>query len=169
MKQPHSDDDTLADLTALLRIDDTALEEALQQQPDAFYRVSGELALQRSRRDALKQYVKDAEAAAYLDYRADHPKAPAGEINALVRMDTDVQQVVDKLLTQERRVARLEALLDAFKQRKAALKDLVELYLHNYYSDASGGRTDLREKQHMAVRARQQSMREDDDRRKGRR
>lgn len=160
----------VADLEALLRIDENALEEALQQQPDAFWRVSKVLALESSRRDALKQYVKEEEAHAYLRIRRqaveDETKLTEKELEAKVRVDNKVLDATDKLLRKAKLVAQLEALLESFKQRSYALKDLVELYLQSYYADSpSEGRRDLRDKQHMAVRKRQSHMRDRDSRR----
>lgn len=163
MKASSSDSDLFSDLEELLQIDEHALEEALLAQPDAFYQVSKRLALEESRRDALKQYVKDAEAAAYLDYKK-RGKATAEELKALVRTDKDVQDVVDKLLEKERMVGRLNALLDAFKQRGYALRDLWDLHMQSYYSDSFNTE---RHKRHMAIREKQQTMRDSDYRRRG--
>lgn len=159
----------IADLEEALAIDEDALEQSLKSQPDAFYRVAKALALEASRRDALKQYVDEAKAAAYVDIKGqaakDEVKLSEKELEAKVRTDSAVIEAIDKLLGKTRLVNALEALEKSFTQRSYALKDLVELHLKNYYSDASEGRSDLRERQHMAVRAKQTRMREQHRRR----
>lgn len=156
--------DLIRDLEEALAINEDSLEEALQAQPDAFYRVAKALALESSRRDALKQYVEEAEAAAYLELkqeaRDDEIKLSEAELKAKVRIDPDVIAAIDKLLTKSRLVAALQALEKSFSQRSYALKDLVELHLKNYYSDATSGRSDVRERQRQAVHAKQTRMRE---------
>lgn len=148
--------DVIAELEEALAIDENGLEEALQTQPDAFYRVAKVLALESSRKDALKQYVDEAKASAYVDIkdeaRRNETKLSEKEIDALVRTDELVVEAIDKLLKKTRLVNALEALEKSFTQRSYALKDLVELHLKNYYSDVSGGRGEARDRQHMSVR-----------------
>lgn len=148
--------DVIAELEEALAIDENGLEEALQTQPDAFYRVAKVLALESSRRDALKQYVDEAKARAYADIREqarrDETKLSEKELEVKVRIDDDVIEAIDKLLTKTRLVNALEALEKSFTQRSYALKDLVELHLKNYYSDVSGGRGEARDRQAQHVR-----------------
>lgn len=144
-------DTPITELEEALAIDEHALDEALIRQPDAFYRVSKKLALMASRRDAAKQSLQEEEA--YADERArssipENEKATEGAIKALIRLDSKVQEANDKLLKLSRDTALLQALKEAFTQRSYVMKDLVSLYVANYYGDASGGRseTQLRNK-----------------------
>lgn len=163
-KTRSSESELIADLEQLLAIDETQLQAALQQQPDAYWRISETLALEESRRDALKQYHEEAEAHAYLDIKRqaaeEEIKLTEKELTAKVRVDPDVLEAVDKLLKKERTVAQLKALLEAFKQRKSALENLVTLFLQSYYGEPSDrGRADLRDRQYMDVRRRQTEQR----------
>jgi hypothetical protein len=132
-------------LEEALAIDEHALDEALIRQPDAFYRVSKKLAMELSIRDAAKQALQEEEA--YADERA-RSSIPEGEkvtetsIKSLVRLDKKVLAATDKLLMHNRRVAMLQALKEAFQQRSYVMKDLVSLYVANYFGDTSGGRSE---------------------------
>jgi hypothetical protein len=137
--------DTVADLEEALAIDEHALDEALIRQPDAFYRVSKMLAIMASRRDAAKQALQEEEA--YADERArssipDGEKVTETSIKSLVRLDKQVLTANDKLLKLSRETALLQALKEAFQQRSYVMKDLVSLYVANYFGDASGGRSE---------------------------
>lgn len=148
--------DLIAELEQALAIDENDLQEALATQPDAFYRVAKVLALESSRRDALKQYVDEAKARVYADIkeeaRADEVKLSEKELEVRVRIDKDVIEAIDKLLAKTRLVNALEALEKSFTQRSYALKDLVVLDFKNYNSDASEGRRELRDRQAENVR-----------------
>jgi hypothetical protein len=137
--------DTVADLEEALAIDEHALDEALIRQPDAFYRVSKKLAIMASRRDAAKQALQEEEA--YADERArssipDGEKVTETSIKSLVRLDKKVLDANDTLLKLSRETALLQALKEAFQQRSYVMKDLVSLYVANYFGDASGGRSE---------------------------
>jgi hypothetical protein len=132
-------------LEEALAIDEHALDEALIRQPDAFYRVSKKLAIMASRRDAAKQALQEEEA--YADERArssipDGEKVTETSIKSLVRLDKKVLDANDTLLKLSRETALLQALKEAFQQRSYVMKDLVSLYVANYFGDASGGRSE---------------------------
>jgi hypothetical protein len=132
-------------LEEALAIDEDALNEALIRQPDAFYRVSKKLAMELSIRDAAKQALQEEEA--YADERArssipDGEKVTETSIKSLVRLDKQVLTANDKLLKLSRETALLQALKEAFQQRSYVMKDLVSLYVANYFGDASGGRSE---------------------------
>lgn len=138
-------DTPVSELEAALAIDENALNEALIQQPDAFYRVSKKLALKASQRDAQKQALQEEEA--YADERA-RESIPDGEritdtaVKAIVRLDKKVLEANSLLLKLNREVGLLQALKEAFSQRSYVMKDLVSLYVANYYGDSSGGRSE---------------------------
>lgn len=133
------------DLEKGLVIDKNALDEAIEQQPDLYYRVSKELALLISRRDYAKQELEETEASVKNDIREsaalDKAKVSVAEVDAMCVLDREVKKAARELLKLNRDVGLLTALKDAFNQRSYALKDLAALHIANYYSDISG-RTD---------------------------
>lgn len=162
-RRPPEDFDDIADLEALLAIDENGLEEALRDQPTLFYRISKAYALEVSRRDAAKQALADAEARADLDIRdeAREDEATArrnkdeskiklteSEVKARVALDGNVVRARDALASRSETLARLTALREAYQQRSYALKDLASLYIANYYtaSEHTAGRT-IRDRQ----------------------
>lgn len=154
-EKPFADD--LRDLDELekgLKIDEHALDEALQQQPDLFYRVSKTLAMLTSRRDAMKQEKETVEAQADLTIRRKHArdkdKATEGSIRAEIRLDREVIEVGNELLELANLVAQFAALKEAFQQRSYVLKDLVNLYTANYFGDSAGGSSRTRMRDHAA-------------------
>lgn len=125
----------LSGLEAGLRIRKDALDEGLLQQPDLFYRVSKELTLATSRRDAAKQGVADAEANVELSLHRSKDKYTVGEIKAHVSVAPSVKAARKMLADLQFEVNSLNALKEAFSQRSYALKELVALFIANYYGD----------------------------------
>lgn len=155
----------LEELEPGLQIDEHALDEALQEQPDLFYRVSKDLALLTSRRDAAKQNVSEVEAQVDLEVRSGaakrDEKIPEREVDAQKRLHPKVKAAVAQMLQLNSAVGQLAALKEAFQQRSWVLKDLVGLYIANYYSDKSQSGDESRFKEHKAdrIRARMHSQR----------
>jgi hypothetical protein len=118
-----------------LRISKDALDDGLLQQPDLFYRVSKELTLATSRRDAAKQGVADAEAQVELGLHRSRDKYTVGEIKAHVAVAPSVKAARKLLADLQYEVNQLNALKEAFSQRSYALKELVSLFIANYYGD----------------------------------
>lgn len=136
---PNVEDyDDLRELEESLRIDEYALEAALREQPELFYRVASAYAMEISRRDAAKQALQDAESEADLGVRRDaqqeERKITEGEIRAMVQIDASVVKARARLNRLSESVGRLGSLKEAFQQRSYALKDLAGLYVANYYS-----------------------------------
>jgi hypothetical protein len=155
--EPEYHDD-FRDLETSLAIDEHALEEALRDQPETFYKVSKALALVVSRRDAAKQALADAEATADLEIRDDareeevraaresvrakdksaaapsKVKLTEGEVRARVMLTPGVLAARDRLTALSEEAGKLSALKEAFQQRSYALKDLTALYIANYYT-----------------------------------
>lgn len=137
-------DPSIEDLETGLRIDEHALDDALVQHPDLFYRVSKQLALLTSQRDAKKQELAEQEAKADGDIRetaSKHKdKVTETEVKNMIRLDADVSRVLHELLDLNRQVGSWTALKEAFQARSYVLKDLVNLYIANYYgSNQDGG------------------------------
>jgi hypothetical protein len=155
---------SLVDLENGLRIDEHALDEALVQQPDLFYRVSKQLALLISRRDAKKQELAEEEAKADAETRETalkrKDKVTEAEVKSMTRLDPGVIKVSGELLHFSRLVGELSALKEAFQQRSYVLKDLVGLYVAGYYGsnqDGSSRRPNAHNilRQHQASEARE--------------
>ena len=122
-----------------LSIDEHALEEALQQQVDFFYEVSQCLTLQVSRRDAMRQYVAQVEADTDQRLRQEaltgDEKITERDIEARKVLDREVSEARSDLLKFNHSVAEWGNLKDAFGQRSYVLKDMVALYIRNYFGD----------------------------------
>lgn len=132
------DEIALIKLENNLRIDKDALEEALLEQANHFYHASTKLSLWTSRRDAAKQQQQLIEAQTDGQIRHDaelaKEKITEKEVDSLKRQDKDVQKAQNDLLRYNHTVARFSNLVEAFKQRGYVLKELVALYLANYYA-----------------------------------
>lgn len=128
----------IEELEAGLAIDEHALDEALVCQPDFFYRVAKRLALEISRRDAAKQALQDAEFEAEVAARRAaeeaEKKVTDSAIRAVVQTDDAVRAARDDLMRLSESVGTLSSLKEAFTQRSYAIKDLVNLYVANYYT-----------------------------------
>ncbi len=131
------DNDLLDKLHAQLDIDPHALDEALLQQPNNLFAVSEALSLWVSRRDAQKKYLAEAESRAERAIRHNAEKITVKEVEAGVQLDKDVRAAQDDLIRFNHTAARFSNLKEAYQQRGYALKELVSLYLANYYASNS--------------------------------
>ena len=147
---PPDYDDLISELKKGLKIDEHALDESLVRQADLFFRVSREVAILTSRRDAMKQELATTEAQADLDIRKgaakNEDKFTEGEVKARIRLHKDVKEVQNELLELNSWLAQFTALKEAYSQRSYVLKDLVALFIANYYGSGAEGRSsrDLR-------------------------
>jgi len=132
----------LAQFERALRIDRHALDDALEKQPDVFYRVANALALAISRRDLAKTRLQETEAEAEHEFRRSAArsgdKITEGEVKNAVRLDKGVQARQAKLHKLNTEVGQWGALKEAFTQRSYAIKDLSALYIASYYGDIAG-------------------------------
>lgn len=155
---PTNSELTPRDLEGLLKIDEHALDEALLIQPDSFYRVAKALALAISRRDEAKVLLADEEASVDLKARRDAEiagdKITEAEVKQRVRLDKAVGRARGVFMNCEKQVNKWLALKESFIQRSHALKHLVELYIANYYSDATNQKARGNEREATAQRAR---------------
>lgn len=138
------------ELEASLQIDEHALNEAIEEQPNLFYRISRELALLESQRDAAKQALMDEEAKVdtrlrFLARKSEtarkQDKLTEGEIKAQTRLNPDVGRALQVYLALSQQVGLYEALKESYKQRSYALGHLVELYIAGYYGQAKQNRS----------------------------
>jgi K+-sensing histidine kinase KdpD len=143
----------ISELENMLILDENALDEALEQQPDLFYRVSKELALTVSRRDFAKQTKEEVEAT--VDAKIRHTAAVQDEkiterqIESEKRLHKDVQKAIKDLFVLNEKVGHLSALKEAFQQRSYVLKSLCDLYIAGYFGSNMSG-TSERMKEHNA-------------------
>lgn len=147
-KKPKSDLAMIAEVEDGLMVDKNALDEALVQQPDLFYRVSKILVERISQRDAAKQDHAEQEAKVDAELRRDAElagdKMTADQVKAAIKIDRRCVKTADALADLNYKVGQWGALKEAFLQRSHVLRDLVSLYSANYYSDASMGRSKSR-------------------------
>jgi hypothetical protein len=147
---------TLGELEAGLVINEHELETESARHPDVFYRVAKRLVLETSKRDALKQAVKETEAEVDLEYRrvtekaTDKPREKA--IESACVLDPRVREIKEQYLQAVHIVDEWTALKEAFQQRSYELTHLVELYCHNYYGEISKTEADLARKEMTRMR-----------------
>ena len=132
----------IADLERGLSIDANAIDEALLNQPDLFYRVAKQLALLISQRDAIKQEKEEieaevdakirSEAAANADDK-DKKKLTEKEVESRKALSEEVRAIEREYLDLGERVNKIVALKEAYIQRSHALKSLVELHISGYF------------------------------------
>lgn len=138
---------TIQDLEFGLNIDQDLLEEECATHSESFYHAAKEYALTVSRRDFAKQALAEltAEIDAQLRYEADRADEKTTEpaIAASKLRNLAIRTAQKELLELSRDVGEWGALKEAFEQRSYALRDMVQLWLGNYYGDkptASAGK-----------------------------
>jgi hypothetical protein len=150
--------DLYKQLEEALLIDEHALDEAIEAQPDMFWRVSKQLALLESRRDASKQALADEEAKVDTELRMkarkNDEKITNDEIKAQTRLMPAVKKASQTYLELNGQVSLYEALKGSFKQRSYALGHLVDLYVAGYFGQLGQARTSggMKEQRHMQAR-----------------
>jgi CRP-like cAMP-binding protein len=152
---------TIKDLEHALSIDKNAIDEALLQQPDLFYRVSQQLAEAISLRDASKQKRDETEAEIDFNIRrlaeTANQKTTESKIENEKRLNQKVIEASNELGLHNKEVNKWAALKEAYIQRSHALKSLVELYIAGYFgstvSNASERMKDNRAETNMKAMA----------------
>jgi len=130
----------IEELEDLLSIDENTLEACCREQPVLFYKVSKELTRAQSLRDQASQDLKDIEARVDAEIRNEpldegEKKPTENAIANRVRMHPSVIALRDKLQIRNEAYGTLAALKESFGQRSYMLRELVQLWLANYYSD----------------------------------
>jgi hypothetical protein len=142
-----SKEPTLEELEQGLAINEHKLETECSRHADVFYRVAKRVALETSKRDALKQLMAETEATVDLDYRrvaekaSEKPREKAIESECL--LDARVKRIKGEYLEASRLVLEWTALKEAFQARSYELSHLVDLYVRNYYGEISKSEADL--------------------------
>ena len=128
---------SLADLEKGLQIDEHALDDALLTHSDQFYRVSKQLTLLISQRDAADQEKKEIEARVDAQLRHDaevtETKTTERQIESDKRRDKVVIKATEQLLELNKHVGQWQALKEAFLQRSYMLKAMCDLYVAGYF------------------------------------
>ena len=152
----------LRDLETGLRIDEHNLETHWVEQPDLFYRVSKNLALVISLRDQAKQDLSETEARVDIKVRRDaevaDEKITEKGIESQRKLHPDVRAATTRHSEYSLLTGEYMALKDAYLQRSYALKELVQLYVANYYGASDKPVRDVRDEN--ASRARVQLSRQ---------
>lgn len=121
-----------------LQIDQNALEDALQSQVPSYYEVSKRLSEAESRRDAAKHYLKTVEARVDDEIRRkakeDGEKITEGAVAARLLVDEAVTEANNLYMDASAQYRDLVALKEAYSQRSYMLKELISLWIANYYS-----------------------------------
>jgi len=117
------------------------------------------LALLISNRDEAKQNLKEAEART--DAKIRHDAEVAGEritekvVESQKLVQRDVLAAKDALFTLEREVGQMWALKEAFQSRSYAIRDLIQLYIANYYGSEMERSAENKLRSNTAAAARQ--------------
>jgi len=127
----------IADLEAKLRIDEHHLEHMRRDQPELLYAVSKRVAQLMSKRDTAKKMLKEVEAEVALEIRSQAAQAQEKVTDKGVEAETcihrDVRTARDAVTEAEAEYNAWDALRESFKDRSYAIRDLIELWLANYY------------------------------------
>ena len=155
---PISREPSYDELEEALLIDKEDLDSVNETHADLFHRVSKQLALLISRRDAAKLEKEDIEAR--IDARIRHDaevhetKLTEKQVESEKRLHKDVQAAVNRQSQLNEQVGRWSALKESFQQRSYALGHLADLYVSGYFGGTSGA--SARMKEHDAGNARRE-------------
>lgn len=175
--EPRSAEPSYEELEDLLRIDEHNLSDSRRTHSELFHRVGKQYKRALSRRDEAKLILKRAEAEIDGMVR-DEAAAPRRgrngddkpqritekEVESQKILHPTVRNATDQLLECEQELGMWEALKESYEQRGYALRDLIRLYLAEYFSvNLDGdGRPDRDERQFREVQV-QQAKREIQD------
>jgi len=130
----------LKQMTAKLPIDMNDLEGEWIRQPSMYVEVGQWCAELRRDAKQAKQHAEFVYSQTLLDVLNDPnhaglPKITEAANKAYILTVQDYRDVQDAANEAERQANDSQRLLEALEQRKAALRDLVRLYVHEYYMD----------------------------------
>lgn len=129
-----------------IAIDKDNLDQMWIEQPQVYNQIAERLALEMSRRDETKNFLKDLEAeidselreAAEIDLRENGTKKPTETaIKNMMREDKRWKKANEIQLEMDKNVNLLQARRDAYHQRRYALENLVTLHVSGYSMEAS--------------------------------
>ncbi len=140
-----SKDPLIEEFRGYLKIDRNALEEAVAQHPELFFKVAEAAAVAMSVRDEAEERIKEVDAE--LDRKLRNVKGDKdteAAIKAQIQTHTDHRLAREDYAAKRKQAAMLVALERAFDQRGKMLRELTNLYGNGYFSVA--GRVGMAEK-----------------------
>lgn len=128
----------LAQFTAQLEINRNLLEDEWSKQPGLYAEVGEWASSLRREAKAAKSRAESVYSELLLDVHQheDHcglPKTTEAIVKAYVLTHEQYTEALDYYHIADKNANDAGRLLEAFEQRKAALRDLVRLYVHEYY------------------------------------
>lgn len=139
-------------MDAAIMIDKHALDDCLVQQPELFHKVAERLALEVSLRDEAKNELSivmaEVDEIVRLHAETSGTKVTETAIKMQIQQHPDVVMARNVVMGLEKSVGLLQALKESYNQRSYALKDLVSLYLAQYYGDGTAVAAGSKERQY---------------------
>lgn len=134
---------SLSELEAALRIDEHGLEADCVHQPELFYQVAKQLSEKEAERELTKQQLADKSAEIEIIVRdeaeASDSRVTVNEVASRVNQDSAVRAINSKLVGLGAEIGKWKALKESYLQRRDSLRELVALYINNYYADPARG------------------------------
>jgi len=123
-----------------LKIDKYKLEDECLTQPIKMAKYSEKLTQAMYERDKLKRKLKVVRATAESDIRMDPAafglsKVTEASVSAAIELCSSVQKAEDDYILSVRTYNLLAGAVEAFRDRKRQLENVVRLFLSNYYSE----------------------------------
>lgn len=126
-----------------LRINEHQLQVECRNQPELFYQIARAVANARAEYEDAKTHFKRVSAEIELNTRRTFDegeiRVTEGRILALVAENQVVMRAGDHVNDCRAKMEDLEALKEAYMQRKDMLRELVQLFISNYYADPTRG------------------------------
>ena len=154
------------ELAKNLKINKHALDDEIEHQPEIYGEVAVAAAQAKSQVDALEEELKELESDTDLRIRkqaeADEERVTENQIKNRVAGDPKRKKLAIKLLEAKDLERRLQALERSFRHKSYALRDMVDLFLSQYYAPRSvqGSKHDLEEAEVERTRERMGERRE---------
>lgn len=134
-------DELYDELKSGLRIDKHNLDDELQRQAELYNKCGEALAYATSERDAAKEDLARTDAELYDNVAREDDKLSDTKIRSRVMLRPEHDEATDKYARSRLAVEKLTSMLEAYRQRSSMLRQLAEMYIANYYSSDSAGRT----------------------------
>ena len=133
---------SIEDFEQDLRIDRQVLDDQIEEHPTLVWQVGDALSQAISRRDLAKKEYEEEMAAADAEIRklavAAKDKITETQVASRVKLDPGVDDAYVKYLDAKAEAARWADLKTAFEARGYALRELVELYVNDYWAPGVG-------------------------------
>jgi len=161
---------TIQEYEAGLRIDEHALQQECRNQPETFYHIARRVSKARADYEDARTHLKRTSAQAEIDIRQQAEESETriteARVASLVLASQSVVLASDRVNDCRIAMEEIEALKEAYQQRKDMLRELVQLYISSYYSDPiRGAETRMRDVATEGVRRARREQREQRERR----